>query len=255
MTIWTSKPGEDYPWRFQIRPEVVLEDEEQWVPADELREQLEFPRKWPAEHWKLALDASGWDERYAGRELLWSAEPNRFVAEEVGGLAPGRALDLAAGEGRNAVWLAEGGWQVTAVDFSAIGLDKGRDLARRRGVDVDWVLADLAAWFPPPAAFDLVLLCYLHVDRALFRRVLRDAAEALAPGGVLLVIGHDRHNLTEGHGGPQDPAILYTPEEVAGTLEGLEVQRAERVLRPVALDDGGTASAIDTVVLAVRPSA
>ena len=86
------------------------------------------------------------------RELVWTAEPNRFVVAELQDLAPGRALDVGAGEGRNAVWLASRGWQVTAVDFSAVGLDKGRRLAQDRGVAVDWVLADVRDYQPEPAS-------------------------------------------------------------------------------------------------------
>ena len=82
------------------------------------------------------MDEAGWDERYAAAELIWTAEPNRFVVAELTGLPPGRALDLGAGEGRNAIWLAEQGWDVTAVDFSAVGLDKGRAVAARRGVRI-----------------------------------------------------------------------------------------------------------------------
>ena len=92
-----------------------------------------------------------WDARYAQKELVWTAEPNRRFAAEVDGLAPGRALDVACGEGRNAVWLAERGWRVTAVDLSSVGLAKARDLAAARGVEVDLVHADVLAWDPERA--------------------------------------------------------------------------------------------------------
>ena len=90
------------------------------------------------------MNSAHWDQRYAGRELVWTSEPNRFLVQEVDGLTPGRALDLATGEGRNAIWLAERGWQVTGVDFSKVGLDKARQLANARGVHAEWILADLA---------------------------------------------------------------------------------------------------------------
>jgi SAM-dependent methyltransferase len=200
------------------------------------------------------LDAASWDARYEGRELLWSATPNRFVAEETAGLPPGRALDLAAGEGRNAVWLAEQGWAVTAVDFSPVGLAKARELAAHRGVQVEWVTADLAAWAPPPATFDLVVVAYLHAGADLLQRVLTSSAAALRPGGSVLVVGHDVDNLDRGHGGPPDPAVLYTVGDVVAALPGLEIVRAEQVHRTVELDDGGTATAVDTLVRAVRPA-
>jgi 2-polyprenyl-3-methyl-5-hydroxy-6-metoxy-1,4-benzoquinol methylase len=196
------------------------------------------------------MEREDWDRRYGGTELLWRAEPNRFVAAELQGLPPGRALDLGAGEGRNAVWLAERGWRVTAVDFSAVALDKGRGLAQARGVSVDWVSADLRGYRPELAAYDLVLVAYLHLLPAECAAVLRGAAAALARHGTLLVVGHDLANLAEGVGGPQDPAVLYTPEAVVAELTGLTVNRAGRVRRPVGTDAG--TSAVDTLVLATR---
>jgi SAM-dependent methyltransferase len=197
------------------------------------------------------VDAKAWDERYAGTELVWSADPNRFVAEQTADLAPGRALDLAAGEGRNAIWLAKRGWKVTAVDFSAAALAKAKLLSDAQGVAVDWVTADLLTWTPPPASHDLVLIAYLHLPPAEIGAVLANAAAAVAPGGTFLLVGHDRLNLTEGVGGPQDPDILHTPESVAGALDGLRIDRAERVRRPVTVD-GEAREAIDTLVRATR---
>lgn len=182
---------------------------------------------------------------------MWTGEPNRFVVTELRDLAPGRALDVGAGEGRNAVWLATRGWHVTAVDFSAVGLDKGRRLADARGVAVDWVLADLRHYQPELGSFQLVLVAYLQLRAAELDGVLRNAVTALAPGGVLLVVGHDVTNLAEGVGGPPDPEMLYTPGSVTRSLSGLTVQRAERVLRPVS-GVTGDREAVDTLVRAVR---
>jgi SAM-dependent methyltransferase len=202
------------------------------------------------------VDRQQWDERYSGAQFEWSMHPNQFAAAELAGLAPGRALDLAAGEGRNSVWLAERGWSVTAVDFSRVGLEKGRKLSAVRGVgdsQVDWVVADLSEYEPAREAFELVLIAYLQVTAALRGRVLAGAAAALVPGGTLLVIGHDLANLTEGVGGPQSPDVLYTPEAVTAELPGLRIVRADRVHRTVERD-GGTATAIDTLVRADRPA-
>ena len=193
------------------------------------------------------MDSSEWDKRYAGTELVWTAEPNRFVVEELQALPPGRALDLGAGEGRNAIWLAHRGWQVTAVDFSAVGLEKGRRLAETSRAAVDWVHADLREYQPEESVFQLVLVAYLQLREADLHGVLRRAAAALAPGGVLLVVGHDVTNLTEGTGGPPDPAVLYTPESIVRPLSELTVLRAERVRRPT-----GAGEAVDTLVRAVR---
>ena len=163
-------------------------------------------------------------------------------------MPPGRALDLACGEGRNAVWLAERGWEVTGVDFAAVGLDKARGLAIARGVESTWVEADLLDYAPPPEAFDLVVILYLQLPAEERSRVLRSAAPAVAPGGTLVVVAHDRSNLDHGHGGPQDPGVLATPEEVAADLDGLEVERADVVERR-----DGDLVALDLLVRAHRP--
>jgi SAM-dependent methyltransferase len=197
------------------------------------------------------MDAAAWDERYAATGLVWSAEPNRFVVAEMADLRPGRALDLAAGEGRNAIWLAVRGWRVTAVDFSAVAIDKGRRLAAGGGVDIDWVMADALEYRPEPAGFDGVLIAYLHLPPAELATVLTTAVGALAPGGVLVVIGHDVVNITEGVGGPQDPTLLYTPDLISGQLTGLHIDRADRARRAVT-GESGTREAIDTVVRAHR---
>ena len=197
------------------------------------------------------MDSAGWDTRYRASDLVWGGEPNRFVAEEFTGTPPGRALDLGAGEGRNAIWLAGLGWQVTAVDFSAVAVDRARRLAEQRGATVDWVVADLRDYQPPPGVFDAVVVAYLHLPPADLNVVLGRAAQALAPGGRILVVGHDVTNIEHGIGGPQDPGILHTPQAIVADLPGLTVRRAERVRRPVQTEDG-VVHAIDTLVSAVR---
>ena len=197
------------------------------------------------------MEREDWDRRYRGTELVWTAQPNRFLVQELGELPPGRALDLGSGEGRNAVWLAEGGWRVTAVDFSSVALDKARRLAQARRVTVEWELEDLRTYAPEPGAYHLVLVAYLHLPPAERAAVLAGAVAALAPAGTLLVIGHDLANLTQGVGGPQDPAVLYTPEAIVAELDGLTVHRAERVRRPVdTAPEPGVA--VDTLVRATR---
>jgi len=189
------------------------------------------------------MDRHDWDERYAGDELVWRADPNRFLVSEVADLAPGRAVDVACGEGRNTVWLASQGWTVA--------LDKARRLAADRGVTAEWVNVDLRDWQPPEDRYDLVVVLYLHLPAEQRRAVHARAASALAAGGTLLVVGHDLANLAAGHGGPQDPAVLFTPADVAADLADLEIVRAESVRRPV-ITDAGEVVAIDALVRAVR---
>lgn len=192
-----------------------------------------------------------WDRRYAETGLLWSAEPNRSLVGEISGVQPGRALDLACGEGRNALWLAELGWRVTGVDYSRVAIERARTRAARERRDVEFVCADLLEYEPETDAFDLVLVLYLQLPADERRRVLSKAVTALAPGGTLLVVGHDLLNLTEGVGGPSDPGLLFTPEDVAADILDLEVQKAERIRREVSDADR---PAIDALVRAVRPS-
>jgi SAM-dependent methyltransferase len=197
------------------------------------------------------MTAQQWDERYRATELVWGAGPNRWVEGELASLSPGRALDLACGEGRNALWLAGRGWHVTAVEFSAVALDKARTLESRQdpaAPQVTWVHAD-ATTFRPDQPVDLALLCYLHLQPAEWAAALSGAAAALASGGTLLVIAHDRTNIADGVGGPQDPSVLVTAAEVAAELAaaGLLIERAEAVHRPV---PGADRPAIDTLVRA-----
>ncbi len=200
------------------------------------------------------MDSASWDRRYGGRELIWTAEPNRFLVAETETLAPGRAIDLGCGEGRNAIWLAERSWQAVGVDFSEVGLTKARELADARGVDVDWVAADLLEYRPDPRASDLVLIFYLQVPATERRPIIRAAADAVAPGGTFLLVAHDSSNLEHGHGGPQIPAVLYTARDVVEDLDGagLQIERAERVERPVLTSDGERV-ALDALVRARRP--
>lgn len=190
--------------------------------------------------------AESWDERYAGTHHLWSTGPNEELARVLGPLPPGRAVDLGAGEGRHALWLAGRGWEVTAVDFSRVGVEKGRTHAAEAGVEVAWVVADVRTWDPEPGqAYDLVLVAYLHLEAD----VLSRAAGWLAPGGRLVVLGHALRNLTDGVGGPRDPSILHTAESLRdkAVRAGLEVERCEEVVRSTPEGDS-----VDVVLSARR---
>jgi SAM-dependent methyltransferase len=192
-----------------------------------------------------------WDEKYAAVEHLWAARPNRFLVVEVADLPPGRVLDLACGEGQNAIWLATLGWKVTGVDFSGVAIAKAQARAASDGIEVDFVCADVLQYEPEPSAFDLVLLLYFHLPPDELRTVLTRGKAALAEGGTILIIGHDWQNLTDGVGGPQDPTILYAPDEIAEELPGLEIEKATQVFRDI---QGEERKAIDALVRARRRS-
>jgi len=170
------------------------------------------------------MDAEEWNERYRASELVWSAGPNQFVEAELADLPPGRALDLACGEGRNAIWLARRGWQVTAVDFAEAALDKGRTLSE--GLDIDWVCADATAWRDPGGQdYDVCVLAYLQLLRGARRAAVRNGYASVRVGGTFLLVAHDTTNLTEGTGGPTDSAVLMTAEDVLEDL-GIEISPA-----------------------------
>ena len=191
-----------------------------------------------------------WDARYSQEGLLWSARPNRFLVAEVSDLPPGRGLDLACGEGQNAIWLTGLGWRMLGVDYSQVAIRKARERAEREGHAVDFVCDDLVTYEPQAGGYDLVALLYLHIPAEERRIVLQRAEHALAPGGTFVLLGHDLTNIADGVGGPSNPSILYTPDEIAAELPELEIEKAERVLRDV---DGEDRDAIDALVRARRP--
>jgi len=204
------------------------------------------------------MDADDWNARYDTAELVWTGEPNRFLPPEVEDLSPGRALDLACGEGRNAVWLASRGWTATGVDFASVGLAKAARLAAERGVGGTWIEADVTQWSSADR-YDLVLVFYLQLPAAARRSALSAAVAALDVDGTFLLVAHDLANLAEGHGGPQDADVLTTAEAVVDDLAAAElalgvelvVERAGRVDRSVATGEGERI-AIDTLVRARR---
>ena len=204
------------------------------------------------------MDAKDWDERYSATDLVWSAEPNRFVAELISPLTPGSAIDIAAGEGRNAIWLAQRGWTVTATDYSNVAVERMRarvaELLGREAARLSPLVADATVAAPGgPAAYDLALFSYLQLPPAEWKVALRNGVEAVRPGGHVLVIGHSARNLTEGWGGPSAREVLYDPDEVVDAVEGLPVavEHADIRVRPVDTEDGPRV-ALDTVVMLRR---
>ena len=182
--------------------------------------------------------ADHWDARYADASRPWLSAPSSTVLRAVGDQEPGRALDLATGTGRHALWLQSLGWQVTAVDFSEVGVAQGR----ARSQEVEWVVADITAW-TPTSTYDLVLVAYVQLGAAGLRRV----GQWVAPHGRLVAVGHALRNLTDGVHGPRDPARLHTEQGLREGAGDLVVERLEEVLRP---DEGGTA--IDLLLSARR---
>lgn len=159
-----------------------------------------------------------WQARYSQPDRVWSAEPNPWLVQIVSDIPVGAAADLGCGEGADALYLAALGWQVQAIDFAPAALARGSAQAdaQRLSGRVTWVEQDLGKWVPEPRAFDLVSVQFFHTEPDLRRRV--HAAAWAATRGFLLIVGHDRSNATEGHGGPPDPTVLYTADEVLADL-------------------------------------
>ncbi len=199
-----------------------------------------------------------WDHRYAGAPL-WSGNPNGALVVELAGATPGRALDVGAGEGGDALWLARQGWKVTASDISRRGLDRLAAAARQHGLDVECLHADANAIEPfAPGAFDLVSAHYASIPRTPDRRAVRNLLAAVAPDGTLLVVGHDLGPMrapldVAAASRPFDPDAYVRVDDVAEVLAGeagWEVQLHEIRPRPP-----GAASAghhVDDVVLRAR---
>jgi SAM-dependent methyltransferase len=202
-------------------------------------------------------DAAFWDERYGASDALWSGHVNAVVRDEVAGLPPGRALDVGCGEGGDALWLAEHGWQVTGIDVSQVALDRAARRARAVGLELrtEWEQRDLLVWAPPVAAYDLVSVAFVHLATGDRRQVYADLAAAVAPGGTFLVGAHHPDDLGVVPR-PAHPELYFTGEQLAADLRGgpgdWEVVTAEARPRPGRHPDGHEVTLHDTVLRAHR---
>jgi len=189
-----------------------------------------------------------WDASYETKGALWGAEPNQFLAEIAEVLEPGTALDLGCGQGRNSLWLASRGFEVTGLDLSSVAIEQATAVAAELDLNVSFESVDLTTWDPSGRVWDLVVLTYLHLSHER-RPVVHDAAKrAVAPGGRLVVIAHHLDNFENGVGGPPVPDLLFTEQQLASDFSDLEILRNEKVTRTT--DEG---DAIDLVFVAVRP--
>ncbi|HWC79658.1 MAG TPA: methyltransferase domain-containing protein [Pseudonocardiaceae bacterium] len=197
-------------------------------------------------------DAQFWDDRYGSQEQLFSGSPNGVLVTEVTDLPPGRALDLGCGEGGDALWLARHGWQVTAVDISQVALRRAATSAGDRADRVAWTRADLTVTPPPADAFDLVSAQYFPLPRQSGHAALRGLLAAVAPGGTVLIAGHDLADIPPDHQLELDPRDFYQPAEIAELLDDAWTVLVNETRARTAAAPPGTHHASDTVLRARR---
>jgi thioredoxin reductase/trans-aconitate methyltransferase len=197
-------------------------------------------------------DEQGWDERYRSRPQIWSGDPNPALVAEVAGLPPGTAFDAGTGEGADACWLAARGWKVTAADISTVALERAAAQAGALGLDITWLHADLTQ-APVPGTYDLVTAHYLHGPKAERELVFRQLAAAVAPGGTLLVVGHDFSDQATTMPRPHLAEMGWTASELAAALgQGWMIETAEARPRRATDPDGREVTVHDAVLRARR---
>ena len=174
-----------------------------------------------------------WDDRYQGDEFVYGTAPNDFLRSQVERIPEGRVLCLAEGEGRNAVFLAEQGFTVTAVDLSSVGLAKARKLATERGVDIDTVVADLSDFRIEPGSWDGIVSIFAHMPPPGRRHLHRQVVAGLRPGGVLVLEAYRPEQLTYGTGGPPTAELMMDLDGLRAELAGLEFELAQETVRDV----------------------
>lgn len=193
-----------------------------------------------------------WEARYVAMEQIWSGRVNPVLAQVAGALTPGRALDVGCGEGGDAVWLAERGWDVEAIDIAETALARTRRAAEAAGV-ADRVRAsryDLEHDLPG-GTYDLVSAQFFQSPLDFPRsRILRDLADRLAPGGAILVVDHGSAPTWSGHSDTELPTLAATLEELALDRERFDIERADSPTRTVTSPDGEQAEIFDHVILA-----
>ena len=185
-----------------------------------------------------------WDQRFRESGYAYGTEPNDFLRASVAKLPPGDALCLAEGGGRNAVHLALKGHRVTAQDLSPVGLEKAQQLAQDQGVNLTCVRGDLREFKPEPESVDLVVAIWMHLEPELRALVHRRAVRALRPGGHLILEAYTPEQLRHGTGGPPNPELLITAQQLQNELQGLtwlELQETERRIKEGPLHQGQSA--------------
>jgi len=168
-----------------------------------------------------AAQAAEWDSRYGEHDrAMWSGRPNGRLVAETAHIEPGRALDVGCGEGADAIWLAQRGWTVTAIDISEVAVERARDAAARAGASVDWLSGDALQTSFPAGSFDLVSMQYPALPKAAGERAVRRLLDAVCPGGVMLAVYHDLDDEHRQHMRDRgfDPADYVGVDDLIGLI-------------------------------------
>jgi 2-polyprenyl-3-methyl-5-hydroxy-6-metoxy-1,4-benzoquinol methylase len=199
------------------------------------------------------FEPSGWEERYSGEDKIWSGQPNPQLVAEVSGLTPGTALDVGCGEGGDVIWLARQGWRVTGADFSANGLARAARHAEEAGVAdlTDWWQVDARSFEPGGRSFDLVTTHFLHPPDGGMVAVTSRLADAVAPGGHLLVVGHAPSDVFTQLSASHHEAMFLAEDLVPGLPDGFEALVVEQRPRTT-VREGETIHTHDSTLLARR---
>ncbi|MHA7154784.1 SAM-dependent methyltransferase [Arthrobacter sp. TMN-50] len=203
----------------------------------------------------VEFDQTYWDGIYNERPMIWSGKPNPQLVTEAADLTPGAALDVGSGEGADANWLARHGWTVTAVDISQVALARGAANAAsdaESAARITWTRQDLLQWAPPESSFDLISAQFMQLPKEEREPLFTRLAAAVAPGGILLVVGHHPTDMESGAHRPPRPGLFYTAEEVALLLDPerweIMIESRERIQN----HDGASFTIHDTVLRARR---
>jgi SAM-dependent methyltransferase len=218
------------------------------------------------DHGEVEFTQEFWDDRYQSADRLWSGNPNAQLVAQASDLAPGSALDVGCGEGADAIWLAGRGWHVTAVDVSAVALERAALHAAARGGEVadriSWRREDMYSFDPGARAFDLVSAQFMYLPGEAFAAMLARLAAAVRPAGTLLVVGHHPDDMHAR--GAQVADMAWTAEQLAATLDAAEgdvvtaasIEREPTELQAAQMQeagaDNGSLTAKDTVLRARR---
>jgi len=201
------------------------------------------------------LKTTKWDERYSEPGYTYGKTPNAFLVSVVDRLPHGKILMLAEGEGRNAVYLASLGYQVTAVDSSSVGLSKAAELAAERGVKITTLVVDLGEFMIEAGQWDGIVSCYCHLPSSIRIPLHRAVVQGLKPGGVFVLEGFSKEQMDYDTGGPKVPEMLLALDELKLELDGLEFSHAVKLVRDVKEGRGHTGLASVLQLLCVKPIA